>query len=534
MRNNFGVAIYKKIMPNPKTTPNWLRFVIILLLTLGIVLRFVSIDQKVYSSDEVRTLLRISGYTGEEFVDQVFDGEIIRVKDLQKYQQPNPEKNLTDTITALAGNPEHPPLYYLMARFWVQGFGNPVAARILAVLISLLAFPCLYWLCLELFDSKLTGWIAIVWTAISPLHVLYSQEARQYSLLIVATLLSSAALLQALRLKTKRIWGIYTVSLALGIYSHLFFTWVAIGHGIYIVITERWRFREKIFPYLVASLAGLLTFIPWILVIISHLDTIEQKTSWASSYQTSLINRVHLWKFNLSLLFVDFDYDFSSKNILLYLILILVIYSIYFLYRYTPKRVSMFVLTLMGVTALAQIFPDVTLGGRRSITPRYLLPSYIGIQLAVAYLLTTKIAVLSTDLWRKRLWQLVLIVLILLGVLSSGVSTQAKGWWTKGLSPNNLQVASIINQANQPLMISDAFYPYILTLSHLLNPEVRLQLVQNPDLLKLQDEFGNVFIYYPSQTLREKIENNPNFKLELVFSEERKHRMWLFKAKKTK
>ncbi len=75
-----------------------LRFLGILLLVLCIFLRFVNLGEKVYWGDEVYTSLRISGYTTPELVHQVADGHIISIEDLQKYQQPNLEKNAADTI----------------------------------------------------------------------------------------------------------------------------------------------------------------------------------------------------------------------------------------------------------------------------------------------------------------------------------------------------------------------------------------------------------------------------------------------------
>jgi uncharacterized membrane protein len=133
---------------------------------------------------------------------------------LQKYQRINPEKDLTDTLKALViDQPEHPPLYYVIVRFWVQWFGNSVAVtRSLSALISLLTFPCVYWLCLELFGSPMTGWMAIALMAVSPFHVVYAQEAREYSLWIVMILLSSAAFLRAIRLQTRLSWGIYAAT----------------------------------------------------------------------------------------------------------------------------------------------------------------------------------------------------------------------------------------------------------------------------------------------------------------------------------
>jgi hypothetical protein len=52
------------------------------------------------------------------------------------------------------------------------------------------------------------------------------------------------------------------VLLLLGIFFRFVFSvLIAIGQGIYVVITERFRFNKTIAAYLLASLAGFLTFI---------------------------------------------------------------------------------------------------------------------------------------------------------------------------------------------------------------------------------------------------------------------------------
>ena len=105
-----------------------LYFLLIVLLVLGIFFRFVNLERKVYWTDEVLTSSRISGYREGEVSQQLYNGSVIRVNDLQKYQFPNPDRTLTDTVRALISHPEHAPLYFFMARFWVQLFGNSVAA----------------------------------------------------------------------------------------------------------------------------------------------------------------------------------------------------------------------------------------------------------------------------------------------------------------------------------------------------------------------------------------------------------------------
>jgi uncharacterized membrane protein len=130
--------------------PMGLRFLITILLVLGIFFRFVSLDQKVYWIDEAFTSLIVCGYTEAEVVQQVSNAPLVSIEALQKYQRPNAEKSVVDTIKSLAvEDPHHPPFYYVLARFWAQWFGNSVAAmRSLAALLSLMALPCIYSICI--------------------------------------------------------------------------------------------------------------------------------------------------------------------------------------------------------------------------------------------------------------------------------------------------------------------------------------------------------------------------------------------------
>ncbi len=501
----------------------WLRVVLVLLLILSVFFRFVHLDEKVYSADEVRSFLRISGYTSEEFVTQFYDGNVVTVASVQEYQRPTPERNLGDAIAALSGNPEHPPLYYLLARFWTQWFDNPVESRVLAVLISLLVFPALYWLCLELFTSPFIAWIAIALFASSPYHLLLAQPARQYSLWAVTILLSSALLLRSLRLQNKPLWGLYGVSVALGLYTHLFFGFVAISHGLYVLSIEGFKISKNIVSYVIASVLGLFIFSPWIWVIFTNLDNLERKTKWARNYQADLKNLLRIWVDNLSRIFIDFPYEASLKNPIPYLILILVAYGLYFLVRRTPLRIWLFILTLIGVTALSQVLPDLIWGGQRSLLPRYLLPSYVGIQLSIAYLIGTQMTAISGKIRRWKLWNLIFASLVVAGVLSSTLIAQFRAWeQTARASAINLEIAPIINKASQPLVISDVSQTLILPLTYLLNSQVQMQLFEGPVLQQFNQKFKlsdypnrEVFLYLPSPEMVNTI-SRQNVNLQMI------------------
>ena len=288
----------------------WLKIFITITLILGIYFRFINIDRKVYWYDETITSLRIVSHTRREFDDLLLNAGTMTVEKLRQYQDINPEKNTINIISSLArDNPEHLPIYFVLLRWWVKLFGNSVAViRNFSAITSLLIFPCIYWLCRELFGESLVGWVAISITAVSPILVLYAQEARAYSLFSVAVLLSSIALLRAMRINTKRTWQIYIVSLIFTLYTNLFSVLVAFGHGLYVVLTEKLKLTHKLKDYLLSSLYGFLGFLPWLILIINHFDGIN----WVSK-NLPLLDLLKRWFINLGFTFVDIQIGSSER-----------------------------------------------------------------------------------------------------------------------------------------------------------------------------------------------------------------------------
>lgn len=534
-----------KLMQIWAVPPSWLRFLIITLLVLGLFFRLANLDRKVYWFDETYTSLRTAGFTEAELVQNLSNSEIIDLEALQKYQRPNSEKNVIDTIKSLAlEDPQHPPLYYLLARFWMQGFGNSVAAmRSLPALISLLAFPGMYWLCLELFESPLMGWIAVALLAVSPLHILYAQEAREYSLWTVTILFSSLALLRAMRLNTKVSWLIYTIILTASLYTFLLSCFVAISHGIYVFIIEKFKFSKTLISYLLASFIGFVAFIPWIAVVVMNRVQMQSVTAWSGVIKKPLGEMLKLWGINLSRVFIDFNYSsqdaLASQIFLAFVIIFLVVllgYSFYFLCMNSPRRSWLFVLSLMATITLPFLLPDLVLGGVRSTTPRYFIPFYIGIQLAVSFLLANKIIAIKNQAGHQKLWQLVMVIILSFGVLSCVMSSQSESWWHQTLNRDTPAVALIINKAARPLLISSNNSANILSLSYLLNPKVRfifkpecytscnalksknqnLEIADQPNFSQIPDGFSDVFLFEtsPSQEWKHKLAENQTYNIE--------------------
>lgn len=513
--------------------PTWLRFLIIIILVLGLFFRFVNLDRKIYWMDETYTSLRISGYTESEVAQQLLEGQILRLQDLHQYQRINPEKSIVDTVKGLATEePQVAPLYFILVRFWVQMFGDSVAAiRSFSAFLSVLAFPCIYWLCLELFESSLVGGLACMLLAISPFQLVYAQEARQYSLWTVAILLSSASLLRAIRINSWRSWGLYAATVAVGVYSHLFFVLVAIAQAIYLLVINHGRWSKTLKRYLLSSIVGIIAFSPWIFVILTNYKQALTMTA-AQDTKTPLLYFLKSWLGNLSRNFIDTGFSsgspfavpwhslvFPSLSILV--ITALVIYSLYFLGRSSPKRAWLFIFLLIGFTSLVIIIPDLILGRRTSVTGRYMIPAYLGIQLSVSYLLGCKINPTISSNRLHQFWKLILLALLTSGVISCVIISQSQTWWNNLTDTDNRQLAQIINQTSNPLVIQeiDSVPPRynvfnLISLSYLLNSEVKFKFIPKNTVTQIPQKFSNIFFMAPSNALQSGIEKDYRTKIE--------------------
>ncbi len=474
-----------------KLFPSWLRFFIIAVFVLGIIFRFVNIDQKIFWFDEVVTSIRTAGYTEAEVVTHLSENSILRVDDLQHYQKVNPEKTAVDTLKSLAAeDPQHSPLYYLMTRAWRQAFGSSVTViRSFSILLSLLVFPAIYWLCLELFNSPLVGILSGVIVAVSPFHMLYAQEARQYSLWSALILLSSVLLLRAIRLQDKKNWTIYALSLTLSLYTFFFSIIIVVGHAIYIAAIEKFRLTKTTLAFFGASSLSILAFSPWLWVIFNQQSQLNRVTGWTSIHRPFL-ELFRSWAGNLGRVFFNTNIN-EIDRIIHFSLLFLIGYVIYFIIRDTPQRIYLFVLTLIGTTALVLILPDLILGGARSTIPRYLTPSYLGIELAVAYLFTTKLAHDFAHRKSLKIWQIGILVLVLGGVLSCGVNSTAQIVVSKRLNQENPGVAAIINESSRPLLITNIDVAFLISLSYSLDPKVKIWAEVNCSTCNLNPETMN-------------------------------------------
>lgn len=506
-----------------RTNGRWLLSLLAIAILLGIGFRFFELDRKLYWHDEAYTSLRAAGFTRQEIDDELFQNRIIPAPELQKYQRIKPGSTAADTIHSLAlEDPQHPPLYFLMARLWMQEFGSSLtASRTLPAILSLLSLPLMYALAQELFASNLTSLLATAILALSPFDILFAQTARQYSLLTAIVIGSSLLLLRAVRLQTLSTWVLYALSIALGFYTHPFFSLTLIGHGIFVVCHCLFMTPKKLRGHVINSqfflavTGALILYIPWIYVLGSNLQRASATTDW-TRVSPGWLYLVKLWTLSFTALF--FDLDFGFDNILTYLarvpFLILIIAAIYQIFQRASRSSWLFVLTSIFVPFLILALPDIIIGGKRSAVSRYLISCFPGVQLAVAYLLANSVTA------GRRFWQFIMAAVFTASIVSCVVSSFSDTWWSKDLSYFNAEVARKINQeaiANRSIkdtiVISDRGNDFtnmgdLLSLSYLLDKDVRLMLLsQSPDI-EMLNKYSAPLVFRHSEKLRSVLKRN--------------------------
>jgi uncharacterized membrane protein len=488
-------------------------FTLLLLTSLafGLVARTLNLDAKPYWLDESYTLLRSSGHTAAEARKELWQGQVIPVAALLRYQHPSPrDGGPAGTIAGLAREePQLPPLYFLLARKWQQWFGaSKPSVRSLSVIGSLLAFPSLYWLCRELFSSPAVAWMAMALVAVSPIHLRYAQESRPYSLWSALALLCCAALLHAMRKTTPSSWASYSLLTTLALTCHLFTVPMLLAHGLVVAAEERGRLTRRSLAFLLSLFVSLGAFLPWLRTVWQQRDVMRQTTEHASR-SLPWGELLQFWTLALQRIFVAGPV--ASRFLLISIAVALAClccYSILFLIRNAPRRSWLFLLILMGCMALPLLIADLTMGGRRSTNERYFLLLYLVLQIAVAFLLATRIESEQAQAQKGERagskfhftpWKPLAASLLLAGALSCGLSVQAGTWW--GWSSFDIEIARLINRHPHPLVITDGSFGAITPLAHELNPPTRLLLLSEAGTLRLPEGKATAFLYNPSASL---------------------------------
>ena len=159
-----------------------------------------------------------------------------------------------------------PPLYYMLLSVWIDVFGDgPADTQGLSMFVALLTVPGGLWAGWSLFGRR-AGLICAALCAVNPFLTAYAQETRMYALMLVLSLMATAAFLHVFAFGRRRYLPLFSVLLALMLYTH---NWgLFLSAGLVCALVPCWYVSEIRSSFWKDALIGFgfagLLYLPWL------------------------------------------------------------------------------------------------------------------------------------------------------------------------------------------------------------------------------------------------------------------------------
>lgn len=162
----------------------------------------------------------------------------------------------------------HPPLYYVLLHGWGALAGwSELSVRSLSLAFDLLLVAAVFALVRAMYDRATATW-AMLLVALAPLHIVYAQEARMYTLLALQFLALCYALWRLTldrRPATWATWALLVLAEVTSLYTHYFAALAVIY--VNLVFGVLWlarRTRRSPLHWLAAQALALALYLPWL------------------------------------------------------------------------------------------------------------------------------------------------------------------------------------------------------------------------------------------------------------------------------
>jgi 4-amino-4-deoxy-L-arabinose transferase-like glycosyltransferase len=160
------------------------------------------------------------------------------------------------TWSIATGRELHTGLYHLATWPWVRAFGDSEAAlRSLSVVFGVATLLVLMALAKTLFGVRAALFVAPLFL-VQAQTIHYFQEARTYTLAMLAACIATLALLWALdEAASTRRWLVYGLVAGAAAYGHLFVGFVLVAHVVALVLCRAWPSRQAVLAAGAAAMA---------------------------------------------------------------------------------------------------------------------------------------------------------------------------------------------------------------------------------------------------------------------------------------
>lgn len=429
-------------------------------IVLGAVVRLSRLDAHVFAEDETATEMHVAGYTGKDVLRILQDGRPVRASDAQRLIAPSRERGTAAVVASLASeDPQHPPLFYVMERAWVDHAGSTVSLRrAFPALLGVLGIMAAAFLCGLATRSAIGAWVGGGLFAVSPLQIVYAQQMREYSLFATLTCLSTAMVVVLVRRTRPDAALGYALAALAGLYTFTLFVFVLLAQ---LTIVALLRPARRVWvAYSTAVVVALAAWIPWLSVLMRQHAVVSATNDWsAQRWSVAALGAKTLA--NASTTFFDLHYAdvrWAPAAVLVLVILAAALASLRLVTREARAVVIALIVWCYGTLLVA----DIVVGGHRSSVARYVIPAFCALIVAVA-------AWVSATIQRRagRGWAYAgALALCCAAVLSIVGRAHSDVWWDNYKLAALRPLAAQIDAMRLPVFVTDANFPIVLALTN--------------------------------------------------------------------
>nr|WP_013323730.1 glycosyltransferase family 39 protein [Gloeothece verrucosa]ADN15661.1 glycosyl transferase family 39 [Gloeothece verrucosa PCC 7822] len=484
---------------NPKTLTGksyqWL--LLILWTVLGCGLRFLNLTAKPPWTDEFATMVFSLGNN----YDSVLLNQVISPEMVLQPLRLNRDATIFDVISLLLDNDNHPPLYFVLAHWWMNlwpGNGEYIsvwAARSLPALLGGLSIPAVYYLARIAFGSAKVAHLSAIMMAVSPYGVFIAQEARHYTLAILFVIFSLCCLLRCAKHFQKKtaipmsIVFLWLMINCLGLATHYFFSLTLAAEALTLILILYYSiknsllissktgipsgiFKKNCWRLALVAFGTITTAIAWVLLLVPH-DYGKGMTEWIHqdnfnfiAFISPVFQLMAAWVTMIALLPIESSFlplaIFSGLLMLLFFVWAIPKLNRGLKMGWQNRHFRLGIGVLLGfiVSAIVLFFAityclglDITRGARYSFVYFPAVPVILGVILAG--FLEKKFAIFSSNWKVLKVFEqpkIIISIIIFMGFLSCLTITFNLGY-KKYYLPNQL-VEVIESSSSHPVLIA--------------------------------------------------------------------------------
>ncbi|HYQ56453.1 MAG TPA: glycosyltransferase family 39 protein [Draconibacterium sp.] len=364
-------------------------YLYIVIVLIGVSLKFYKLEQQFFWDDEICTVLHASGTPMADYEKAIPVNEVISKKyfdDLLKLN--SRDLSIPDQVLGLSKMPQLTPGHYYYFIFMDRIFGDGYKTyRYFSVIVFLLSVLFLFLLTQKLFNSNLTAWIVISLYVLSPAFQVYAQEARYYSLWMLAITAMHYLFIVVAEKESLKWWLLYIVVGFLAVHTTILF---------YISLTVQFIYAFLYYPKIrkalvVSQLLIFLSSVPWLIYIFINREDISSNLAWHSIGDWASLNVFDLLNIHLNnFMFTFFNPVFTDGHHLLVIVgmwifRLLILSGIVFFFIKATSKQRWFIGLMAFAGVIALIGLDLIRSSGASNMERYTLMNSLGLLVIIGF-----------------------------------------------------------------------------------------------------------------------------------------------------